>query len=150
VRRGERRFLPPNAALERYHRGRMRQPPFLLSDPEARAIVRDAIVRVCEVRAWNLHALHVRTNHVHGVVEAPVGTVVVNAWKVYATRALRAGGLVGGDRVVWTHGASCRCVGSAEGLRATVRYVLEGQGEVMATFVADPALTHGAGRDVGG
>jgi hypothetical protein len=41
---GERRFVFPNAGLERDRRRRMRQSPYLLSTPQARSLVRDAVV----------------------------------------------------------------------------------------------------------
>jgi len=56
--------------LEQYHRRQMRQPPYLLSTSQSRTLMREAVVSVCQFRAWFLHALHVRTNHVHGIVDA--------------------------------------------------------------------------------
>ena len=140
VRDGERRFIAPNAALERYHREHMKQPPFVLS-PGAREVVRDAIVQTCEFRAWFLHALHVRTNHLHGVVDADQEDgQVLNTWKAYATRALRSAGLADVDRRIWAHGAGVQQVRSQEHLRNVVRYILNGQGNPMETFV--PPVTH--------
>ena len=111
--------------------------------PQAQGIVRDAVVRVCQFREWGLYALHVRSNHLHGVVDAPVdASRVVNAWKAYATRALRESELVDPTRLIWAHGASCHELGK-EKLGDAIRYVLDGQGEGMATFEAAPRLCAG-------
>jgi len=121
LRRGERRFILPNAALEDDCRRRMRQPPCVLATSAARATERDAIAGVCKHRAWFLYALHVRANHVHGVVESDAPRRVLNDWKAYATRSLRKAGLAGADQAVWTHGGSTRLIASAEGLRLIPR-----------------------------
>jgi REP element-mobilizing transposase RayT len=141
VRNGHRRFIAPSPGLEQNRRRLMRQPPFLLSTPQTRAAVRQAIVEVCQVRGWFLHALHVRTSHVHGIVEAESSpSRVLNDWKAYATRALRGAGLIACDRMVWTAGGSARRIGSPEALTHARRYVLEGQGEPMEVYSADPRL----------
>ena len=109
-------------------------PPFELRDATSRRVVRDAIVKVCDFRSVPLYALHVRTNHVHGVVEAEDARRVLHDWKAYATRSLRDAGLVAPDRVVWTHGGNASPLRSSASVRAAIRYVLEGQGEGMETY----------------
>jgi hypothetical protein len=52
-------------------RRRMVQPAYEL-DSDSRAVVLQAIVEVCRHRGRNLSAAHVRSNHVHVVVEAEV------------------------------------------------------------------------------
>jgi REP element-mobilizing transposase RayT len=138
VRRGERRLVFPSAGLEQDRRQRMRQPPYLLSTPHCRALVRDAIVMVCEFRTWFLYALHVRTNHVHGVVESDLPRQVLSDWKAYATRSLRQNGPAGPEQPVWTHGGSTRRIASADAVKRAIRYVLEGQGEPMEMYSAEP------------
>jgi REP element-mobilizing transposase RayT len=125
LRRGERRFMVPNAAFEDDCRRRMRQPPYVLATSAARATVRDAIASVCRHRAGFLYALHVGANHVHGVVESDSPRRVWNDCKAYATRCLRKAGLAGADQAVGTHGGSTPMIASAEGLRLAMRYVLE-------------------------
>lgn len=129
----------------------MAQDKFVLSAVESRVTVRDAIVEVCSFRAWRLYALHVRTEHVHGLVEADCAeSKVLNDWKAYATRALRTAGLVTADRRIWTHGGDSRQLQSDEALRAGIRYVIEEQGSPMELWSADtgrvnPAVTGAAG-----
>ena len=90
VRQGERRFIPPNPSLQTYSAGLLRARPYSLITPVHRQTVLNAIVSVCRYRDWPLSALHIRPSHVHGVVASPNGSKVLQAWKVYATRALRS------------------------------------------------------------
>src|SRR5579883_894267 len=128
LREGSRKFIPPNPGLEAYRRELMEQEPFLLN-AEQRAVVRDAMVEVCSFRGWELFALHIRSNHVHGVVEAAVeGSRIVNPWKACGTRALRRAGLVAAEREIWAHGASVHLRSTQHAVDGAVRYVLDGQG----------------------
>jgi REP element-mobilizing transposase RayT len=131
----------------------MKRPPFLLSTPESRSLVLNAITNVCAFREWFLYALHVRTNHVHGIVEANAQPrQILHDWKAYATRLLRTEGEDLAGRILWTHGGSARRITKHEDLTGAVDYVLRRQGEPMEIYCADsrfgnPAFTGGAGRD---
>ena len=136
MRQAERRRLPPNPGLESYARRKMRQAKYLLSSRESRVLVRDAIVNVCEFRGWVLYALHVRTSHVHGIVDAATSpSRILNDWKAYATRSLGDPG-----RNHWTHGGSTRRILTPEGLTRAMHYVLYSQGEQLQTYSSDPRL----------
>ncbi|GMV84436.1 MAG: hypothetical protein AMXMBFR80_02940 [Dehalococcoidia bacterium] len=77
-------------------------------DERQRRAVATAIAEVCDYRAWRLHALNVRTNHVQAVVtsEAPIDHVP-NSFKAYATRRLRESGLVSSGTRTWArHGGT--------------------------------------------
>jgi hypothetical protein len=95
-------------------------------------------VQVCEFRGWFLYALHVRTNHLHGIVEADEPRRALNDWKAYATRALRAAASAGADQRVWAHAGSTRRIAAPAGLEHAIRYVLQRQGEPMETFRSVP------------
>ena len=70
----------------------MRDPPYIL-DASARLTVLSAIREVCSFRNWTLLAAHVRSTHVHSVVEAEVPPEkVLNDFKSYATRNLNKTG----------------------------------------------------------
>jgi len=69
-------------------RERMRQQPYSL-DACHREIVLEALKEACVRRNWDLLAAHVRTNHVHVVVQADKKPeYVLNALKYYASRFL--------------------------------------------------------------
>jgi REP element-mobilizing transposase RayT len=133
VRRG--RLLPserlePNADLVAFERGEMGEPPLRLEDAQ-RSCVAATISEVCAFKGWALHALNVRTNHVHIVVSA--GDIppeaVMNACKAWATRRLRERGLLSPQGKVWTRHGSTRYLKHPEDVDRASGYVIEGQGE---------------------
>jgi hypothetical protein len=65
----DRKYVPPNPILHEFMEGRLKHPKVKL-DAKARRIVREAIEDYCKFKAWQIHAINVRTNHVHVVVEA--------------------------------------------------------------------------------
>jgi REP element-mobilizing transposase RayT len=80
--------LDPDEDRERREFQLLRHSPVRL-ESQQRSIVQQAIQEVCEHRGWRLHAINVRTNHVHVVVTANrVGKRVLNDFKSYATRRM--------------------------------------------------------------
>src|SRR5262252_5519515 len=78
--------MPPNKRLLAEETMALRHAPVVLS-PEQRIVVEDAIREVCDQRDYALHAVNVRSNHVHSVVTAPrKPEYVLNTLKSYATR----------------------------------------------------------------
>jgi len=58
--------------------------------PQQRAIVEKTIAEHCGQRAWTLHAVNCRTNHVHVVVTAPEHPRIVREqFKAWCTRRLK-------------------------------------------------------------
>src|SRR5712692_9196389 len=89
--------MPLNKKILADEEGELKTSAFLL-DRAQRAVVESAIREVCEHRAYSLHALSVRTNHVHSVVSAPCRPVhVMDSFKAYATRKLREANLLSYD-----------------------------------------------------
>jgi REP element-mobilizing transposase RayT len=99
-------------------------------DAVARRLVKAAITEVCAHRNWSVHALNVRTNHVHAVVAAPVRPErIVHDLKSYATRALRRARRAAQGISTWTAGGSTRYLWNPAALRSASEYVAFGQGE---------------------
>ena len=116
-------------------RQRMNQVPYLL-DRDSRAVVLHALREVCMHRGWGLLAAHVRTNHVHVVVEAePRPEKIMNDFKSYSNRGLNRLGPDGSDRKRWARHGSTRWLWKDQDVREAIRYVVEEQGEDMAVFV---------------
>ncbi|MFO0838971.1 MAG: alanine--tRNA ligase-related protein [Phycisphaerae bacterium] len=121
-------FLPRNANRECFEEQESTHPPIVLDDRQ-RGAVEDAIVEVVTHRDWTLHALNVRTNHVHAVVSAPVAPErVMNDFKSYSTRRLRQLGLVAPDSKTWSLHGSTRYLWQPASIPAACEYVLEAQG----------------------
>ena len=100
--------------------------------------VLDALREVCLHRGWSLWAAHVRTNHVHVVVEADVRPEkVMNAFKSYASRGLKRLEIDGPDRKRWARHGSMRWLWKDEDVQEAIRYVVSGQGEPMEVYLTD-------------
>jgi REP element-mobilizing transposase RayT len=102
--------------------------PFVLESPHREAV--DSAIRdVCAHRAWKLHALNVRTNHVHLVVSASsTPEQVMTSLKAWSTRRLREAGLVAEGFKPWSRHGSTRYLWRVDQIEAACSYVLEGQG----------------------
>src|SRR6266545_3587110 len=61
------RFAPPNERRYKHNRAMLKGEPVLL-DAKRRASVERSIRETCTIRMWRLHAVSVRTNHIHIVV----------------------------------------------------------------------------------
>lgn len=129
-------MIGENGLLRDSERRSMKDVPYLLDD-RRRAILLGVIQSVCAYREWELFAIHVRTNHVHVVVEARGNPLVaIQNFKQYGSRALNRAGIDGLSRKRWTEGGSARRLSDRDERERAIRYVAEGQGEPMALFVA--------------
>lgn len=89
-------------------------------------LVEKAIVEVCDERSYLLHAVNVRTNHVHAVVSAEMKPErIINTFKSYSTRSLRKNGL-SEDRN-WSRGRSRKYLWKPAHVVRAIDYVLYSQ-----------------------
>ena len=115
----------------------MLQDPYVL-DESARAAVLGAIQRHCAYRGWNLLAAHVRSNHVHTIVEADTRPErILNEFNSYASRELNRLSSDGTDRKRWAGHGSTRWLWKDEDVRHALQYVIDEQGEPMSLFLAE-------------
>ena len=123
-------------ALEDFATGIMNESPFHLAEPGDREAVLETIVALCVRREWRLMALHVRTTHLHGLVQAEgeLPARVMGDWKANSSRVLKT--RCPERQRFWARGGDCRTV--RDSLDAVIEYILRGQGEPMATYVASP------------
>ena len=109
---------------------------FYFLDDDRRATVLAAFGEVCFHRGWFLLAAHVRTNHVHAVVEAEaLPEKVMHAFKAYASRNLNRLGVDSPERKRWARHGSTLWLWKDEDVRAAIRYVVSEEGEPMAVYV---------------
>lgn len=102
-----------------------------------REAVLAAMVQRCSDRDWSLLAAHVRTNHVHLVVEGDVRPErIMNDLKSYASRCLNRLRLDEPGRKRWARHGTTRWLWQPQSVSAAVRYVVEEQGDPMAVFEA--------------
>ena len=117
----------------------MTQAPYHLDEYRRAAALR-GIIEACSRRGWILLAAHIRTSHVHAVVEADRSPEqVMLALKAYASRALNEAGLDATDRRRWARHGSTRYLWTAAEITAAVHYVVNDQGDAMAVYVPEAA-----------
>jgi REP element-mobilizing transposase RayT len=101
-------------------------------DTKQREIVLRAIVEGCRHRGWILLAAHVRTNHIHVVVNGEIAPErLMNALKSYSSGALNIE--CPADRR-WARHGSTLYLWTPDDVTSAVRYVVSKQGEPMALF----------------
>lgn len=94
-----------------------------------------AIREFCRVRGYVLIAISVRTNHVHVVVSnSGAPERIMDSFKAYATKGLRAAGLVGVDQKLWSRHGSTKYLWTEEQVGEAAEYVVNGQGGELPTF----------------
>jgi len=131
------RMLEPDAKRVTAERREMLQ-DFYVLDQASRAAVLAAIQRQCAHRGWSLLAAHVRSSHVHAIVEAETRPErIMNDFKSYASRELNRLGGDRPDRKRWARHGSTRWLWKDEDVKHALQYVIDEQGEPMALFVAD-------------
>jgi REP element-mobilizing transposase RayT len=115
---------------------KMDQSPYRM-DRVRRELVLAALLERCRLRQWTLLAAHVRTNHVHMVVEAEAPPErVMNDVKSYASRRLNRTDLDGPARKRWARHGSTRWLWKSEHVSEAIRYVVDEQGDPMSVFEA--------------
>jgi len=126
--------IVPNENWLRHNTRSLNRPPVLL-DAARRDSIKAAINETCTIRNWLLHAINVRTNHVHSVVSAgcqPKG--ILNAFKANATRKMREAGCWSSSESPWALKGSKRYLWSEGSVGAAIEYVLFGQGDDLPSF----------------
>ncbi|MFN0171662.1 MAG: transposase [Bryobacteraceae bacterium] len=124
--------IEPNPIRAEVIRERMSQRPYTLDDPR-RKVVLAAIRDACAFRGWSLAAAHVRSNHVHVVVDAPAAPEpLMGVLKARASRWLGEAGLDAPDRRRWARHGSTRYLWNREQIQRAIHYVADLQGPPMA------------------
>jgi REP element-mobilizing transposase RayT len=130
------RLLNPDSQRLTAERRAMLQDPYVM-DGAGRAAVLAAIQQHCAHRGWSLLAAHVRSNHVHVVMEAGIRPErIMNEFESYASRELNRLGIGGSDQKRWARHGSTRWLWKDEDVKQALQYVIDHQGEPMALFVA--------------
>lgn len=120
--------LKPNTMRTLEDRQKFKNEPVQLNQ-QLRHIVQHTVEQVCIYRDWTLHAINVRTNHVHIVVSADqTPERVMIDFKSWCTRRLVEAGLVRKGIRIWTRHGSTRYIWNENQLQNAGRYVVEDQG----------------------
>jgi REP element-mobilizing transposase RayT len=126
--------------FENSDRKQLKHAPVIL-DARQREVVEAAVREVCDHRKYALRALNARTNHVHCVVERPLTVArpsgsafckpepVLDAFKAYATRALRRAGLIDLKTKPWSRHGSTIYLWTEKDIAKAIEYVMLLQGD---------------------
>lgn len=127
--------VPPNQRWQQYNESQLKHEPVIL-DAQQRRSVENAIREVCQFRRWSLHAVNVRTNHIHTVVA--IGSAkperALNDFRSYATRRMRKDGCWHSGDSPWVDKGSNRYLWNEKSVALAVDYVLNGQGDDLPDF----------------
>lgn len=128
-------YKQPNDLLLKHSQKRLKNKPFNLNS-ESCEIIESAIREVCDYRKRLLHAINLRTNHVHLVVS--VGETnpskALNSFKSYATRRLREKNIWSFEHSPWASRGSRKHLWNEKHLEIAVDYVINGQGNELLEF----------------
>src|SRR5215831_10844315 len=126
--------LEENSARAAFEEQCMDQPPYHL-DQIRRDAVLQAIQEVCGHHGWSLLAAHVRSNHVHAVVETETRPErIMSDFKAYASRRLNWMKLDQPNRKRWARHGSTRWLWKPQHVSAAIQYVVDEQGRSMSAF----------------
>ena len=117
----------PQPLLEDWCRERMKEPPVVLHWEH-----REAVENVCrehaQLRGWALHAISVRSNHVHIAVTAfGIPAKVRDQFKANGTRVLRQLSNPIANEKIWTKGGDVEFLDTEDDLQQVVLYITVAQ-----------------------
>ena len=126
--------LPSNPARTRWESASMSAAPYSM-DEIRREIVLNAIHQTSFERDWDLLAVHVRSTHVHLVLDSDQEPErVMSILKSRASFALNRRRCDAAGQKRWTRHGSTRYLWDEKSVDAAVRYVIEDQGSPMSLF----------------
>ena len=125
--------LLSNAAWQHQARRLMSETEFSLGKSD-RALVLKPVVNTCTHRAWHLYCIHVRTQHIHVILQADVPVDrALSYLKARATFALKTRHP---DRQrFWTKHGSTRYLWNRASLTGALDYVMNQQGSPMESWI---------------
>jgi REP element-mobilizing transposase RayT len=122
-------MLPSNTALMKSEKSLLKQPPVKFTLSQRKSI--DHTIR--EVIAWNkwsLHAINVRTEHIHLIVSTSISPEsVMNSLKSWCTRRMRENLLWIREYSPWSRHGSTRYLWDEKEIHDACLYVLYNQDE---------------------
>jgi hypothetical protein len=125
--------LPSNPVWQDQARRLMPEPEFSLG-PQDRGVVLTSIIDACSYRAWQLLCVHIRTNHVHAILQTDVPVDrALSYLKARATFVLKTHHP--NRQRFWTKHGSTRYLWNRTSLAAALDYVMNQQGSPMESWI---------------
>ncbi len=128
-------FLQPNLLRAEHLSTTLKYEPLILNK-QLRETVLEAIIETCRRHERRLYAVHVRTEHVHIVVQTnETPEHFMSGIKTAATRELKNSGVIRQNGCYWTRHGSTKYLWSVAEVEAATIYVIYDQGDPMALYV---------------
>ncbi|HVS83041.1 MAG TPA: transposase [Pyrinomonadaceae bacterium] len=128
------RTVAPKPGLKDAEIKQLKHPAMILNAKQRR-VVEKAVRGVCVHGKYSLRAINVRSNHAHTVVSANLEPEpILDAFKSYATRAMRKAGILSTRTKPWARHGSTIYLWKERDVEKAVEYVLLGQGDELPTF----------------
>ena len=120
-----------NGHFEKQMRDALKHPAVYF-DAAKRDVIKTAFENTCQDSCWRIYALHVRTNHVHVVLQADQhANDVMRLLKTKATILLRKTGEIEQDRKVWSRHGSTKYLWTDQSIYRACEYTISEQGNKM-------------------
>jgi REP element-mobilizing transposase RayT len=127
-------MLSPDPGRYARESDELKNPPYFMDEPRRKEVMH-SIKEVCSHRGWVLLAAHVRTSHLHAVVEAiDPPEKVMNDFKSYASRRLNNKRFDSCERKRWSRHGSTTYKWTTEEVVTAIDYVVNGQGDKLEVF----------------
>jgi REP element-mobilizing transposase RayT len=128
-------YISPNVNWQKYNAQKLKGNGVILNARQ-RELVECAVREVCDYRNWLLHAVSVRTNHVHMVVS--IGSAkpenALNSFKAYTTRKMRQNDCWHSQHSPWADKGSKKHLWNESSVERAIEYVINGQGDRLPKF----------------
>ncbi len=137
-------------ALEKYARGLLKCAPVKLNHSQAEALF-DQFQETASYRCWQLLAVGILANHVHGVVGVPGDpdpSDILGDFKSYGSRRLNRTWGKPPSGTWWAESGSKRKLPNEEAVLAAIRYVMEQEYPLLIWTAPVPELGVQGGRIV--
>ncbi len=109
--------------------------PYFINDLDSKTIL-NTIINTCKIHHWDLHAVHVRSNHVHLLVTSTLmPEVILTKLKSACTKELNAHNKKKISR--WARHGSTKYLFTEKAFYHTLNYVLNEQGTKKHIYISD-------------
>jgi REP element-mobilizing transposase RayT len=120
----------PSSRLEQRMQDNMKRSKVILNH-EQRKFMKELIEEECCFRGYKLHALNVRSNHVHLVVSAEIAPEkLTDRIKAFITRRFRESGFISTKEKLWSRGRSRQYLWKERDVGRAIAYVVYDQGDL--------------------
>jgi REP element-mobilizing transposase RayT len=117
-------IIPTDPSRVKFEKSLLKQPPVTFT-PSQRRFIDSTIRNVCDFNNWILHAVNVRTQHIHVVITAQKSPEsIVNSFKSWCTRKMRENGLWKNEHSPWSRHGSTRYLWNEKAVDDASEYVL--------------------------